>query len=520
MANNKVKANFPNHLKPVVLVVLDGWGIDQVTENNGIALAKTPNFDQLVSQYPVTNLRASGEAVGLPAGQIGNSEVGHMTIGTGRVMYQDLVRINQEIESGEFESNPAFNQAFAYVKRRNSQLHILGLFSTGGVHAHEDHFLSLYRAAVKAGVEQIILHPFLDGRDGNRTEGAKSLVRLDDSLKELGRGKIATVIGRYYSMDRDTNLDRTTKAAKAILDGESTKYINSDQSPEQVVKQLYEQNIFDELIEPLVWLDEDGQALKVRSGDALIFTNFRTDRAKQLSRLIEQEISARELLLVTMTDYGQSGQAVVAYAPIKNEFTLGSVIAEAGLKQARLAETEKYAHATYFLNGGNEVDYNQQINFLLPSNKDVKTHDEKPEMKAVEITDTAIEQLDLVDFMFINYANPDMVGHTANQSAIIKAVETVDRELGRLVESVKAKQGILLVIADHGNAETMVDRVTGDPHTAHTTNPVPCILVDDSRKSVKLRAGGGLVDVAPTILDLLSLAKPKSMSGNSLLMDD
>lgn len=503
---------------PTVLVVLDGWGIDPVEEHNGIALANTPNYDELIKQYPQTELDASGEAVGLPAGQIGNSEVGHMTIGAGQVIYQDLVRIGRAIDEGQFEANPAFHQAFGHVMSNNSQLHIIGLLSCGGVHSHEDHFLALIQAAVRAGVKKIILHPFLDGRDCNRTDGVNSLDRLTQLISDLGAGTIATVIGRYYAMDRDNNWDRTKSAAAAILDGKATYRYGHDQTPCEVVDQWYGQKTYDELIEPLVWLNKDGEPYRVERNDAIIFTNFRTDRVKQLSKLIDVAVDERQLCFVTMTDYGQEIRSVIAYRPDAIESTLGSVIAAANLKQARIAETEKFAHATYFLNGGDENRYQEEEDLLIPSNKDVKTHDEKPAMKAGEITDAAIAQLTKSDFIFINYANADMVGHTANASAIIQAVETVDRQLGRLVATVRQAGGRLLIIADHGNAETMVDRQTGEPHTAHTTNRVPCILVDDQRTAVTLRAGGGLVDVAPTVLDLMGLEQPTSMTGKSLIV--
>lgn len=503
---------------PVVLVVLDGWGLDASTEHNGVALAATPHFDRLSSTYPFTTLQASGEHVGLPEGQIGNSEVGHTTIGAGTVIYQDLVRISKDAESGVFCDIPAFRDAFDATLRNDSQLHIMGLVSPGGVHSHENHFFEIIRAAAKAGIKKIVLHPFLDGRDYDRTEGAKSLERLEALINELGVGRIATVIGRYYAMDRDKNWARTDKAAAAIFDGIAAPSDTfQTNSPSTRIKELYDGEMFDEMIEPHVIKDSDGGVAKINAGDAIIFTNFRTDRTRQLSARICEKVKSINLTFVTMTDYGNEVESIKAYEPVSIEQTLAGVIAEAGMNQAHLAETEKFAHATYFLNGGKEDAHGLEEHVLIPSNKDVKTHDEKPEMKAKEICDAAIERLDTNDFLFINFANPDMVGHTANQSAIIKAVETVDTELGRLVDAVFAADGALIVIADHGNAEEMVDKKTNMPHTAHTTNPVPCILIGDNVANITLKPDMGLKDVAPTVLELLGLEKSSSMTGESII---
>lgn len=503
---------------PVVLVVLDGWGLDEAHEYNGVAQAQTPCFDELSSAYPFTTLQASGEHVGLPDGQIGNSEVGHTTIGAGTVIYQDLVRIGKDVTDKAFDANPAFQQAFDHVIQNNSQLHIMGLLSTGGVHSHEDHFVELFEAATRAGIKQINLHPFLDGRDSNRTDGTQSLARLESKVVELNCGHIATVTGRYYAMDRDKNWDRTERAMNAIANGEADEIFDNDTKPSVAILNHYDHERFDELIEPMVFRNADGQVATLNQNDAIIFTNFRTDRTRQLSKRIGEEITPKNLCFVTMTNYGNEINSIVAYEPISIEETIASVVANAGLNQAHLAETEKFAHATYFLNGGREDVHGLEEHVLIPSNKDVKTHDEKPEMKAKELTDETIARLATNDFIFLNYANPDMVGHTANQKAIIVAVETVDRELGRLVKAVLEHNGTLLVIADHGNAETMIDPTTGQPHTAHTTNPVPCILIGkDNIAGLKLTDNGGLKDVAPTILDLLGLEKPAVMTGQSLI---
>lgn len=501
---------------PVVLVVLDGWGLDEVKEHNGVAQANTPNFDRLSSQYPYTTLQASGEHVGLPAGQIGNSEVGHTTIGAGTVIYQDLVRIGKDVEAKKLDENAAFQQAFNHAIDNNSQLHIMGLLSIGGVHSHEDHFIELFEAAVRAGVKKIVLHPFMDGRDSDRMGGATSLAKLEAKVAELGCGQIATVTGRYFAMDRDKNWDRTQKAFDAISLGQADLVYNNGEKPSEVVKEGYVTEKFDELLEPMVFVG-DGEAAKLNENDSIIFTNFRTDRTRQLSKLICDQVMTKHLCFVTMTDYGNEVESIIAYEPMSIEETIASVVAKAGLSQAHFAETEKFAHATYFLNGGREELHELEEHVLVPSNKDVKTHDEKPEMKAREITDEVLTRLDTNDFIFINYANPDMVGHTANEPAIVVAVETVDKELGRLVEAVLERDGAVVAIADHGNAETIVDRVLGTPHTAHTTNPVPCILISNNLDKVELKQGGGLKDIAPTVLDLLGLEKPSAMTGESLI---
>jgi 2,3-bisphosphoglycerate-independent phosphoglycerate mutase len=500
---------------PVVLVVLDGWGLREEKEHNGVALANTPWYDHLVEKYPFTKLQASGEHVGLPVGQMGNSEVGHTTIGAGCVLYQDLVRITKDAKSGAFSNNPAFVQAFTHVKSKKSQLHVIGMLSTGGVHSHEDHLIEVIKSAKANGVSQVIVHPFLDGRDSPKTAGLNSLRKLEEFVKNTEGCEIGSVIGRYYAMDRDTNWDRTDKAFKAIFHGQAEHIYDTSVLPSQIIQEWYHKEVFDEHLEPMVFKTEQG-VLEVKTGDGIIFTNFRKDRAKQLSSKICENKEDKDLCFVTMTHYGKEIEAIVAYKPESIEQTLGGVIAEAGLNQAHLAETEKFPHATYYINGGRQEAYPNEEDILIPSRKDIKTHDEAPEMRAKEICAAAVEHLTKNDFMFINFANPDMVGHTANEKAIITALEVVDRELKKLTEATLKENGALLIIADHGNAEVMVDPVTGEPHTAHTINPVPCILVHNSYHP-KLRSDEpGLRDIAPTILDLLGLKKPKSMSGESL----
>lgn len=502
---------------PVVLVVLDGWGIREETSHNGIALANTPNFDRYKQKYAYTILHASGEHVGLPVGQMGNSEVGHTTIGAGHVIYQDLVRIGKDATEGLFLSNMAFQTVFKHVQERSSQLHLIGLLSPGGVHSHEQHLFELVNTAVKAGVGKIVVHPFLDGRDSPKTSGLSSLKKLEQYVESIPGCVLGSVSGRYYGMDRDTNWDRTEKAFQAIFNGIADHSYSTSVKPSEIIQEWYHKEIFDEHLEPMVFMDNDGKVFQVADGDGIIFTNFRKDRAKQLSQKICTNIPDRDICFVTMTDYGKEIDAIVAYRPETVPATIGAVISAAGLKQAHIAETEKFPHATYYLNGGRQSPYPGEEDVLIPSRKDIKTHDQAPEMRAKEITEEAIKRLDN-DFIFINYANPDMVGHTANEDAIISAVETVDKELGRLYEAVLSRHGALLIIADHGNAETMVDPETGEPHTSHTINPVPCILIHESYQPALMKAGA-LRNVAPTILQLLGLHQPKGMTGRTLALN-
>lgn len=500
---------------PVVLVVLDGWGLREDATHNGIALAKTPIFDKLRHSFPFTQLHASGEHVGLPAGQMGSSEVGHTTIGAGRVLYQDLVKIGKAVESNSLVSNPAVQQAANHVKARGSQLHILGLLSPGGVHSHEDHIYGLVQAAKQMGVDRVVIHAFLDGRDMPKDAGVKSLQKLEDFVAKVGGTSLGSVMGRFYAMDRDTNWDRTQKAFAAIFNGQADHIYETSVKPSQIIGEWYHQQTFDEFLEPMLFKTPAGNVLEVKDGDAIVFANFRKDRAKQLSIKIGEAVEDKDLVFVTMTDYGKEVKALVAFSPETNDNTLGSVISAAGLTQAHIAETEKFPHATLYLNGRQEPFANED-DVLIPSFK-VKSHDEKPEMRAAEITAATLERLPKNDFIFINYANPDMIGHTANEAAIIKAVEIVDANLGKVVDAVQALDGALVIIADHGNAEYTVDPETGAPHTSHTTSPVPCIVVSKLATS-KLMNGGGLQDVAPTVLELLGLDKPDNMTGRSLII--
>lgn len=500
---------------PIVLVVLDGWGIREEREHNAIVLASTPCFDSLSSTYPYTTLQASGEYVGLPIGQMGNSEVGHSTIGAGRVIDQPLVRISKEVISKRAATNDAFVKVFTHVIEHQSKLHIVGLLSPGGVHSHEDHFFALIEKALHAGIANIVLHPFLDGRDTPKTSGMLSLQKLETYISEYPQVQIGSIIGRYYAMDRDTNWDRTEKAFSAIAYGKAGIVVDDGTKPSVLLKHMYTLGMFDEHIEPIV-CKKINVNNEIQDKDGVIFTNFRSDRAKQLSSKFAELIEAKNIVFVTMSDYGNEIRAEVAYPNEDISTTLGSVLSDAGLRQTRIAETEKYPHVTYFFNGGKQAPYPGEKDILIPSRKDVKTHDEAPEMRAKEITDEAISALDETDFLFINYANPDMVGHTANEPAIIQAIETVDSELQRLVTKVLSLDGLLIVIADHGNAELMRDPQSHVPHTSHTSNPVPCIVIHQTYRPL-LRSSGSLQDIAPTILDLFHIHKPSEMSGISLI---
>jgi len=516
-----------NKHKLFALIILDGWGQRESPENNAIAQANTPFFDSLIKKYPHTLLNASEESVGLPAKTIGNSEIGHMTIGAGRVIDTDLVRISKAMEDKQFNTNPAFAGLFGHVKKYNSTLHVLGLLSAGGVHSHHHHLHGFLQAAKAAGLEKVAIHAFTDGRDVAPQSAAKYLKELETVIKDLGIGYIATASGRYYAMDRDKNWHRTDKTVKALFESFGTAY--SGRSPSEVIEELYRVGTLDEYLEPVIFFDNNGKSYPIQTNDGVFFFNFRSDRPRQLSARIIEKAKGQNLYFVTMTQYDPSLETEVAFPPVKTETTLGAEIAQAGLKQDHIAETEKYAHVTYFFNGGRQEPYQNECDFLIESRRDVPTHDLAPEMRAKEITDKAVERIEAGDdFILINFANADMVGHTANQSAIITAVETVDKELKRVVEEITKHDGIAIITADHGNAEVNVDEQTGEKHTAHTTNLVPFILVSENphplplgegarRAGEGLKSGGTLADIAPTILELMNLKKPASMTGESLI---
>ncbi len=501
------------HPKPVVLIVLDGWGYTESTEHNSIALADTPFYDKLWAEYPHTILDASEEQVGLPTGQMGNSEIGHMTIGSGKILATDLVRIAKSIKSRDWHKNPAFLELFDHVKKHHSTLHVQGLVSPGGVHSHMDHLFAFLEAAKEAGIEKVAIHAFTDGRDTPPQSAANYFKEVEAVLEKVGIGFIATAAGRFYAMDRDNNWERVAKAEAAMFECKGN--VCKLKKPSEFFTELYQQGALDEHVEPVVFADAQGTTYPIQENDGVFFFNFRSDRARQLSKRIIERAKQQNIFFATMTQYDKSFDCRVAFPPETVETTLAAEVSKAGLKQSHVAETEKYAHATYFLNGGRQEPYEGEAHVLVESRK-VATHDMAPEMRAKEIADKVLEQIAAGDdFIFINFANADMVGHTANEPAIITAVEEVDRQLARVAEAVEKQGGVLVITADHGNAEVMVDPVTGEKHTAHTLNLVPCIVTD---KAHVLRDGGSLADIAPTILTIMGLPVPKVMTGKSLII--
>lgn len=497
--------------KPVSLIVLDGWGHSIETKDNAIATANTTYFDYLWKTFPHTLLEASGEAVGLPDGQMGNSEVGHITIGTGTVLDTDLVRINKAIRSGSFAKNDAFISAFNHVKKFNSRLHLMGLLSDGGVHSHQDHLFELLRVASMAGLRNIAVHIFTDGRDVGTTSSQQYLSQLEKLLTDLNCGFIATISGRYFAMDRDNNWDRLDETLKVIFDGKGNV---CQMTPSNFVKDLHSAGISDEHIKPTIIQQEQSVITKIEHNDAIIFTNFRADRARMISEKILEKKNEYNLYFVTMTEYKKDFKAQVAFPTKTIETSLAEQISKAGLTQTHIAETEKFAHATYFLNGGKEKTHLKETHILLDSRKDVATHDLAPEMRAMDIAEQAEQVLKSgTDFLFVNIANPDMVGHTANVEAIIKAIETTDKATQQIVEATLKQGGIAIVTADHGNAETNRE-ADGSLHTAHTNNLVPCIITDNT---IKISSKGTLADLAPTVLQYLNIKQPKAMTGKSLI---
>lgn len=500
--------------KQAVLIVLDGWGYREDATHNAVAAARKPFFDSLWVKYPHTLLEASGEAVGLPEGQMGNSEIGHTTIGAGKSMDTDLVRIKKAIKSGEFFENPAFLALFDHVKKHNSTVHVKGLVGAGGVHSHSDHLHAFLEACRKHGVTKVAIHVFTDGRDTAPQSAAGYVRELEKAMAETGIGRIATATGRFYAMDRDNNWDRVAKAEDAIFHGKAAATFKKEKASD-VLDAMYINGKVDEHMEPMVFLDDTGKAFKVEKNDGVFFFNFRSDRARQLSKKIEEKAAADNLCFVTLTQYDKELKALVAFTPAAIETTLAAELSKAGLTQAHIAETEKFPHATYFLNGGVEKPHAGEEHIMLASRKDVATHDLAPKMRAEGIADAAIAQIEKgTDFLFINFANPDMVGHTANVPAIIEAIEETDLQLSRVVKALEARGGIAFVTADHGNAEVNIDPLTGEKHTAHTINPVPAIWTDTT---AKLALRGTLGDIAPTIFDYFGIQKPRTMTGKTLL---
>ena len=506
--------------KPVMLMILDGFGNNDETTGNAVKLAKTPNIDKLMKKYQTTEIYTSGLKVGLPEGQMGNSEVGHTNIGAGRIVYQDLTKITKSIEDGEFFTIPEFTEAIENCKKNNSKLHILGLLSDGGVHSHIRHLFGLLEMAKRRDFEDVFVHCFLDGRDTPPASAEGYIMQLEEKMKEKEIGKIASISGRYYAMDRDKRWERVKKCYDALVNGEGIK----STSATIAIEDSYQKEVFDEFVEPTVICNGEIPIATINEHDSVIFFNFRPDRAREITRaLVDKEFDGFEtkkmdLHFVCFTNYDETMPNVkIAFKkePLVN--TLGEVLSKNGLTQLRIAETEKYAHVTFFFNGGEEKQYPGEDRILVQSPK-VATYDLKPEMSAYEVTENVVKAIesDKYDAIILNYANPDMVGHTGSLPAAIKAIETVDECVGKVVDAMLAHKGTTLITADHGNAEQMIDCKTGEPHTAHTTNPVPLILVNEN-ENLKIKPGK-LADLAPTILEILNIDVPKEMTGESILV--
>jgi 2,3-bisphosphoglycerate-independent phosphoglycerate mutase len=503
-------------------MILDGWGINTAEKDNAVAQARTPCLDKLKKQYPNTRLSCSGAAVGLPPGIMGNSEVGHLNIGAGRVVYQDLLRINHAIEDGTFFENAPLAAVMDKVADEKSALHLMGLVSDGGVHSQLTHLTALLDMARRRGLDRVYVHAILDGRDTPPESGAGYIKVLQKHIQSINCGVIATVCGRFYAMDRDTRWDRVEQAYRLYTGGRG----RFEKDPVSAVEQAYGRGETDEFVKPMVMTDDDDTPLAViKDNDGLIFFNYRADRAREITRAFtadafdgfDRENHPQLCDFVCMTLYDEAFSLPMAFGPVHLDNILGEVVSHAGLHQLRIAETEKYAHVTYFFNGGEEQAFVNEDRCLVPSPRSVSTYDQKPEMSAYEVADELVARLDSdrYDFVAVNFANMDMVGHTGILAAAIRACEVVDDCVARVVARIRDKGGAAIIIADHGNAEKMVDK-DGHPHTAHTLNQVPCILVDDSRKNARLKPGR-LCDVAPTILAILGLDQPVEMTGKSLV---
>ncbi|HLS20826.1 MAG TPA: 2,3-bisphosphoglycerate-independent phosphoglycerate mutase [Bacillota bacterium] len=508
--------------KPTALIILDGFGIRDEVDGNAVKQAKTPNFDRYKKMFPHSLLRASGEAVGLPDGQMGNSEVGHLNIGAGRIVYQSLSRINYSIRKGKFFENDIFTTSMLRAKKQGKAVHLLGLLSDGGVHSHIDHLFALLKLANELNVEKVYVHAFLDGRDVGPKTAKQYIEATERYMNELGTGQLATISGRFYAMDRDRRWKRVKKAYDALVYGNGEKF----NEPLEALEASYEKKTYDEFVIPSVLTDTAGHAIgSINDGDSIIFYNFRPDRAIQLSEaFVNKEFQSfdrgvktlHNISYVMMTDYSDTIKAgEVAFKPVALNRTIGEVISDAGLTQLRIAETEKYPHVTYFMSGGKEDEFPGETRLLIHSPK-VPTYDLKPEMSAYEVTRALLAELekDLHDVIILNFANPDMVGHSGKLEPTIKAVETVDHCLGHIVDKILSLGGQAIITADHGNADEVIDE-NGKSMTAHTTNPVPVIV---TKENIKLRDDGILADLAPTLLDLLSIEQPEDMKGKTLII--
>ena len=505
--------------KLTMLMILDGFGENENEKGNAVKLANTPNIDKLMKTCPTTDIYTSGLNVGLPDGQMGNSEVGHTNIGAGRIVYQELTRITKSIEDGDFFSIPEFVEAIENCKKNNSKLHIMGLLSDGGVHSHIRHLFALLELAKRRDFEDVYVHCFLDGRDTPPASAENYLLKLEEKMKEKGVGKIATLSGRFYAMDRDKRWQRIQKTYDALVKGVGEK----SSSAIAAIESSYQKEIFDEFVVPTVITNGESPIATIENNDSVIFFNFRPDRAREITRtLVDKEFNEFEtkkmnLYFVCMTPYDETMPNVkVAFKKERLENTFGEYISNLGYTQLRIAETEKYAHVTFFFNGGEEKQYKGEDRILVPSPK-VETYDLKPEMSAIEVTDKVVEAIESEKYnnIILNFANPDMVGHTGNLEAAIKAIETIDECVGRVINAIDKVNGTLLITADHGNSEQMIDYKTGEPHTAHTTNPVPLILY--GMENVTLNSGK-LADLAPTMLDIMGLEKPQEMTGESIIV--
>jgi 2,3-bisphosphoglycerate-independent phosphoglycerate mutase len=503
-------------MKPVVLIILDGWGISSHPEEDAREKADIPFYRELTRNYPVSSLECSGEAVGLPEGTMGNSEVGHLNLGAGRVVYQDYARINRD---GSFMENEALVNCMNAAVEHGSAVHFLGLLSDGGVHSHIDHLYSLIELAHRRGVKRVFIHAFMDGRDTSPTSGIHYIKDLESFIGDKPSVKIASVTGRYWAMDRDNRWERVEQAYRALVNGEGKRF----GSASEAVEESYKAGETDEFIKPGVICSDDAPVGCIRDSDAVVFFNFRADRAREISAALGKKdfnAFAREKVpglssFVTMTMYDEEFPFPVAFPPIKLTNILGEILSLNNLTQLRIAETEKYAHVTYFFNGGEETSFKGEERCLIASPKDIPTYDLKPEMSAYKVTDEVLQRIDQdrYDFILINFANPDMVGHTGVMAAAVKACEVIDACLARIVEKVTGRGGLVIITADHGNCDKMLDGT--HPLTAHSMNPVPFMIL---KKGVRLREKGILADVAPTVLELMGLPKPEEMTGKSLIV--
>ena len=508
--------------RPTVLMILDGYGLNKKTEGNAVALAKTPVMDKLMAEYPFVEGKASGLAVGLPEGQMGNSEVGHMNMGAGRIVYQELTRISKEIQDGDFFKNEAFLQAVDNCKKNNSSLHLFGLVSDGGVHSHNTHIYALLELAKRQGLDKVFVHCFLDGRDTPPSSGKDYVQELTDKMKEIGVGKVASVMGRYYAMDRDNRWDRVELAYKALAGGEG----NTADDAVSAIQKSYDNGKTDEFVIPTVITDSGKAIGQVKDNDSVIFFNFRPDRAREITRAFcDNEFTGFDrgarvkTVFVCFTEYDVTiPNKLVAFHKIQLKNTFGEFLAAHHMKQLRIAETEKYAHVTFFFNGGVEVPNEGEDRILVKSPK-VATYDLQPEMSAYTVAEKLVEQIksEKYDVIIVNFANPDMVGHTGILAAAEKAIEVVDECVGKVVEAIKEVDGQMFVCADHGNAEQLIDYVHGGSYTAHTTNSVPFILVNYD-PDYTLRENGCLADIIPTLIEMMGMEKPEEMTGKSLLI--